>query len=234
MSHSTSHAEHRSGLTLNLARPIEECPISELHGPGTRLAMWVQGCSIKCTESCINPAALVERERYRVDLDRVITQVEARLEGRVDVEGVTILGGEPTDQPLALTHLLRALRSRGLSVMLYSGHTWSKLQRLIVSQPEIGELLSEVDLLIDGPFIDKLYDPNLLWRGSSNQEIRRLTDRYPLNAVNAAPILRGFDLLLTPEGRLHMSGMHNPEASHALEAILLNVARGARRSVDQR
>ena len=209
-------------LTLNLARPIDECPISELHGPGRRLVFWVQGCSVKCTDHCINPAALVDRERYRVEVSHVIESVTQRLYGQEGVEGVTVLGGEPTDQPVALTQLLRALRLNGLSVMLYSGHTWSKLGRRVASAPELGELLSEVDLLIDGPFIDKLYDPSLLWRGSSNQGIRSLTDRYDLDQVRCAPVLRGVDLLLTAEGRLHMSGMHNPSASRALESALLN------------
>ena len=212
-------------LMINLARPISECPISALHGPGERLVMWVQGCSVRCTDNCINPAALVDLDRYLISVEEAIEQARERLRSAPNVEGVTILGGEPTDQPEALSVLLRSLRAEGLGVMLYSGHTWERLQRRMEGNAVLRDLFDEVDLLIDGPFLDKQYDPALLWRGSSNQRIRCLTDRYEAEALSLAPVLRGVDLVLTAEGRLHLSGMHNPEVTSSLEETLLRVAR---------
>jgi anaerobic ribonucleoside-triphosphate reductase activating protein len=180
---------------------------------------------VRCTDNCINPAALVEQDRYLTPVDEAIEQARERLRSAPHVEGVTILGGEPTDQPEALSVLLSALRSEGLGVMLYSGHTWERLQRRMEVSSPLRALFDQVDLLIDGPFLDKRYDPALLWRGSSNQRIRCLTDRYEADALSHAPVLRGVDILLTPEGRLHLSGMHNPEVTHSLEETLLRVAR---------
>lgn len=211
-------------IMLNLARPIMECPISELHGPHKRLVLWVQGCSVNCTENCINPAALSEVIRYPIELAEAIKQIKQRLAGRDDVEGLTILGGEPSDQAGPLSMLLEAVKQDGLGVMLYSGYTLSKLRRLAVSRPEINSLLAQVDLLIDGPFIDKLYDISLLWRGSSNQGIHCLSSRYEASIVEQAPVIRGVDILLSPEGRLHLSGMHNPQLSQDFEQVLQRVA----------
>lgn len=214
----TSH-DHRN-LTLNLARPISESPISTLHGPHKRLVLWVQGCSVNCTDQCINPAALIEEDRYRIDIDQAIREVWNRLEGVDNVEGVTILGGEPSDQAEALAVFLSALRQQGLGVMLYSGYTWTKLQRRMQEDHALQSLLFEVDLLIDGPFIDKHYHSGLLWRGSSNQGIRCLSDRYEAQAIASSPVIRGIDIVLTPEGRLHLSGMHNPTITSDLEKTL--------------
>lgn len=108
--------------------------------------------------------------------------------------------------------------------MLYSGYTLSKLRRLAVDRPEINSLLEQVDLLIDGPFIDKLYDISLLWRGSSNQGIHCLSSRYETSIVEQAPVIRGIDILLSPEGRLHLSGMHNPQLSQNFEQVLQRIA----------
>ena len=207
-------------LTLNLARPILECPISVLHGPQQRLVLWVQGCSVKCTDNCINPAALTDVTRYQITVTEAIKQVKQRLSGRRDVEGVTILGGEPSDQAEALTPFLEALQQQGLGVMLYSGHTLSKLKRLDGDKNHIASLLAQVDLLIDGPYIDKLYDISLLWRGSSNQGIHCLTSRYEKEVLSSPPIIRGIDILLSPEGRLHLSGMHNPQITQDFEQVL--------------
>ena len=219
--HTEQHAED---LLLNLARPIAECPISELHGPYKRLVLWVQGCSVNCTENCINPAALTDVIRYPIKVSEAVKQIKQRIAGRDDVEGLTILGGEPSDQAGPLSALLKEIKQENLGVMLYSGHTLTKLKRLAQDHPEIDHLLAQVDLLIDGPFIDKLYDISLLWRGSSNQGIHGLSSRYEAEIIEHEPVIRGVDILLSPEGRLHLSGMHNPQLTQDFEQVLHRIA----------
>lgn len=88
--------------------------------------------------------------------------------------GITFSGGEPFLQPEPLSLLARKVRGLGKSVFIYSGYTLEELSALARSRPGVAELLRLADTLIDGPYIEKLQDLNLPFRGSSNQrEISR-------------------------------------------------------------
>ncbi len=87
-----------------------------------------------------------------------------------------VTGGEPFEQPEAVGILCRKVRRRGLSVMVFTGWTYERICR---SQDwAVSTLLGQIDILVDGPFIQRLADPGLIWRGSRNQRILFLTDRY--------------------------------------------------------
>ena len=89
---------------------------------------------------------------------------------------MTYLGGEPFAQAEALRTLSRQLRGAGLSTMCFSGHT---LRHLRSSRREDwAGLLAELDLLVDGPYIERLRQTDRRWIGSSNQQVNFLTDRY--------------------------------------------------------
>ena len=86
-------------------------------------------------------------------------------------DGVTLLGGEPTEQAPGVLAVARALRRREprLHLALYSGHT---LEELVAGgDAAVGELLAAVDLLLDGPFVAALADDAGEWRGSRNQRL---------------------------------------------------------------
>jgi len=82
-------------------------------------------------------------------------------------DGVTVLGGEPFFQPVALLALLPELKSRRIHTVVYTGHTLEVLARR--PEPEVREALELTDLLIDGPFVSSLADGAGEWRGSRNQ-----------------------------------------------------------------
>jgi anaerobic ribonucleoside-triphosphate reductase activating protein len=84
-------------------------------------------------------------------------------------DGVTVLGGEPTSQPRGLVALLRALKARGVHVVLYSGYSLEALARR--PEPEVREALALTDLLIDGPYLATLAEGAGEWRGSRNQRL---------------------------------------------------------------
>ena len=84
-------------------------------------------------------------------------------------DGATVLGGEPFSQPLGLAALVRALKRLGLHVVVYTGHTLEALARR--PEPEVGEALKLVDLLVDGPYVAALADRAGEWRGSRNQRL---------------------------------------------------------------
>ena len=154
--------------TVSLARVVER---TDAEGPGTRFAVWVQGCSIRCP-GCFNPQLWTTRGGAATD--------PFELAGRVpdDVDGVTLLGGEPFEQPAALAVFAREVRRRGLSVMAFSGYTLDTLQTRAETDAGTAALLAETDLLIDGPYLRDEPDHERPWVGSRNQGFRTLTERY--------------------------------------------------------
>lgn len=85
---------------------------------------------------------------------------------------MTILGGEPFAQPEGLNALVKALRERNCQhIVCYSGYTLEVLREKAAGQPAIGEVLNEIDVLIDGAFVESLASSAGLWTGSGNQRV---------------------------------------------------------------
>jgi len=140
-------------------------------GPGRRAILWVQGCLMHCP-GCVTP-------RMQPLIDRVWFDVAelAEILGSIrDIEGVTVVGGEPFLQARALAQLFALLRTRcRLTTMVYSGYT---LDSLIASAlASVQRLLGLTDILVDGPYRPEL-DFSQKWRGSENQIIHFLTPTY--------------------------------------------------------
>lgn len=142
-------------------------------GPGTRFVLWTQGCVRQC-KGCMTPMSQ-DRDSGRIirvcDLANIIIQ-----SGR---DGLTISGGEPFLQAEALCELVDLIRTkRDIGIIVYTGYTLDEIQQSKDSY--MCRLLEQIDLLIDGPYIEGLNDGMNL-RGSSNQRVIALTDRYELN-----------------------------------------------------
>ena len=177
-------------VTVNCARPVNVAPLtitragkalppekaelqlrvyrlyhgSLVDGPGRRSEAQVVGCEKFCP-GCYVP----ETHNINGGLALPVSEVVARLlsgEGGPR-DGVTILGGEPFLQPVALAALLRELNTRGQHVTVYSGYTLEELR----ARPEaaVRDALRHTDLLIDGPFVAALAKDAGEWRGSTNQ-----------------------------------------------------------------
>src|SRR5579871_31715 len=107
----------RSDVFLPVARVV---PVTEAEGPGRRFAVWLQGCPLRCP-GCCNPEMLPFFGGERRSVAGLVAAVErSRAEG---VEGITLLGGEPLAHARGCAWLARAVRARGLSVMVFSGFT---------------------------------------------------------------------------------------------------------------
>ena len=145
--------------------------VSYANGPGPRAVVWIQGCCLGC-QGCCNPLTHSHKPRMLLDSQWLAGAILA-LPG---IEGLTISGGEPLEQAAAVGRLCRAVRRGGLSVMLFSGWTYEHIHRC--GNQAVRNLLNQIDILVAGPFIQHLADSHLLWRGSRNQQIRFLTDRY--------------------------------------------------------
>ena len=139
-------------------------------GPGTRFAVWFHGCPRKCP-GCVASEMNESADYCSFTPEELSTRVLAVS----DVEGITISGGEPFAQDVeSMGAFLSAVRDADLSVMAYTGYLREELE----SDAGKRALLRYVDILVDGPYVES-EDHGELWRGSANQRIHCLTDRYP-------------------------------------------------------
>lgn len=211
----------RASHALRLAHGLDFLAVTLHNGPGFRIALWTQGCRTRCTTQCLNPLFLPEDRGFVFPVDEIVAAVERVVERAVNtVEGVTILGGEPTDQLGPLVGLLAALGRRGLGTMVYTGRTREELAAL----PDPGEaaLLGVTDLLKSGPFVPELRDPALAWRGSSNQRLECLSDRYTPEILARAfeAQRKAFSIRIGPDGRVTVSGLQSRPAAARIERLL--------------
>ena len=163
-------------------------------GPGTRFVVWVQGCLQRCP-GCIAPDAR-PLDGGRIETVDSLAEIILSVP---DLEGLTLSGGEPFLQAEALARLVRTVRAtRDLGVIVYTGYLLEDLRAGCL--PHADELLAVTDLLIDGPYIDELND-NAALRGSSNQRIIQLTERYrEVLSMYGKPGARDTELLYTENG----------------------------------
>lgn len=167
-------------MRLNLARTL---PRSAANGPGERFVLWVQGCPLACP-GCWNPDTWAFQRRDLRSVDDLASTILAT-EG---IEGVTFTGGEPFAQARALTALAERVRPAGLSVFAFTGYELDELTR-----PEHRSLLAVIDVVVVGRYVAAQGRTGLAWRGSTNQRVRFLSDRY-------GPA----DMAEAPEAELHM------------------------------
>jgi anaerobic ribonucleoside-triphosphate reductase activating protein len=146
--------------------------ITECEGPGRRFALWVQGCAIRCA-GCCNPHFFSARGGERVAVSVLIEEIGA-IAG--EIEGITLLGGEPFDQTEALAELARAVRELGLSVVTFTGYRLEDLRTR--GSAAVDALIVATDLLVDGPYDATQPEPTRRWVGSRNQRFHFLSDRY--------------------------------------------------------
>ena len=145
-------------------------PETEAEGPGRRFAVWFQGCPLRCP-GCCNPEFLP----FQGGIKRPVSDLVSAL-AVADVEGISLLGGEPFAHAVAAAELAKATRERNLSVMIYSGYTLQEIRER--KEPAVAELLSLTDVLVDGPYLRDQPETKRRWVGSANQIVHFLTDRY--------------------------------------------------------
>ena len=134
-------------------------------GPYNRYILWVQGCNRHC-DGCI------AKDSWDMSggTEIAVGELENEILSTENIEGVTISGGEPFLQAEELCTLLKAVKAkRDLGVIVYTGYKFAEIKD--------SPLTALCDLIIDGEYIDGLND-NLSLRGSSNQNVIEITDRY--------------------------------------------------------
>lgn len=156
-------------MLLRIARTVAR---TEAEGPGARFAVWTQGCPLRCP-GCCNPEMFAERGGVETEVASLLEAVAAQGD---EIEGITLLGGEPFAQASGCAELAAAVRSRGLSVVVFSGYTLEELRAS--PDPGVARLLAATDLLFDGRFERERPEPRRRWIGSANQRAHFLSERY--------------------------------------------------------
>jgi len=106
------------------------------------------------------------------ELVPVATLAEKLLDPTFERDGVSILGGEPFAQAEGLLALVRELRHRNCQhILCYSGYTLEMLKVKAKQQSAISEILADIDMLIDGAYVEALADGAGVWTGSRNQRV---------------------------------------------------------------
>lgn len=175
-------------------------------GPGVRAALFLQGCSLACN-GCHN----LDAQPFTPRLVTTVNAILAWLSKKRDLRGVTLSGGEPFEQACALAAMCREVRRLGCDVIAYSGFLREQLEAGV--RPHSEELLGEIDVLIDGPFLADR-SGRLALRGSSNQRVHRLTGRVAGEELRSAPVVEWAGT----EGSAEISGFHLCQMDRLLRA----------------
>jgi anaerobic ribonucleoside-triphosphate reductase activating protein len=120
------------------------------------------------------------------------------------IEGVTFLGGEPMLQAKGLSVVAKRCKEIGLSVVVFTGYTLEYLQKNPMAG--VSELISAIDILVDGAYVSTKPETKRNWVGSTNQEFHYLTDRYHPGIEFDPKYPHGFELRLFNDGTLRTNG----------------------------
>jgi anaerobic ribonucleoside-triphosphate reductase activating protein len=148
--------------TIRIAGIVNE---SIVDGPGIRYTIFVQGCAHKC-KGCQNPQTHDFNGGKLVKIDDIINDIKQYKY----IDGITLSGGDPFSQPKQCAKLLKLIKEEtGLNVWCYTGFTFEELMRM--QSDDIKEMLENIDVLVDGRYVEELSSLELRFRGSSNQRI---------------------------------------------------------------
>ena len=181
-------------------------------GPGTRAAIWVQGCNLRCP-GCISPEWLPFKAAIQLTPEQIVNRLLLD-----EITGLTVSGGEPMEQARALVEfILLARQRRDLNVICFTGYRYETL----LNKPAITgvpNLLQLVDVLVDGPYIREKNNSVGL-RGSTNQRIIHLTEK--LHGYELENQARQVEFRID-DGSFTMVGIPTPGIASVLTEIFVD------------
>lgn len=161
---------------------IEDVSLS--NGPGVRVCLYTQGCPFHC-KNCFNPETwdyMGGKALEEKDLATLFEYCDHDY-----IKGLSILGGEPLiyQNIFDLSRIVLKFKDNfpDKSVWIWTGYTWEDLQERYKGNHAFETLLSKVDIIIDGPFVEELKDPSLKWKGSSNQRTIDVQKTLQANSI---------------------------------------------------
>ena len=144
-----------------MIRDLDILEDTMVDGPGFRTSIYCSGCGHHCP-GCHNPQSWNFDGGREMSTEEIMKIIEAD-----PYANVTFSGGDPMYQAVGFAELAREIHKRtNKDIWCYTGFTFESL-----INHDQRELLEQIDVLVDGPFIEKLRDTDLLFRGSSNQRL---------------------------------------------------------------
>ncbi|WP_369311471.1 4Fe-4S single cluster domain-containing protein [Providencia rettgeri] len=187
-------------------------PITTL-GPGKRVGIWFQGCSLRC-KGCLSPDTWHEKESY-FTVAQLIEHIQQWLPF---ADGITISGGEPFEQPDALYTLIREIKQQFHGdILVYSGYEWEAIKACVE------RMTPYIDALISEPFKVEL-PQTLVLRGSDNQQLHLFTplgkEVFKQYQRTRTPEDKKLDLAFDEHGRLFIAGIPERDDMQRLSQLL--------------
>ncbi len=149
-------------------RVLDIIPGTSVDGPGLRTSIYFAGCKHQCP-GCHNPQSWDFNGGREMTIPEIVAEVERH------GFNVTFSGGDPLYQLPAITELAKALRAEDYTIWCYTGFLYEEL----VAKANCSALFEQLEVLVDGPFVEQKRDISLLFRGSSNQRLIDLRKSTP-------------------------------------------------------
>jgi len=182
-----------------------------LFGPGRRLLLFCQGCSIHCA-GCIN------QHLWKFGVGNNMTTGEI-LQLLVDVDGITLHGGEPLDQATGIFDLIKAVKSIGKNVILFTGYKKKEL----IQKAQV-KAWNMADIVISGRYDSGKRNINLQFRGSTNQRVYThpgILKDYTVQDGKSIAIFR-----INENGKVEGRGFRNRELQELVNELKTTVNKG--------
>ncbi len=145
---------------INIASIVND---SVVDGPGLRIAIFSQGCPHACL-GCHNPQSHSFDKNTLISVDEIYKIIRANSL----CKGITFTGGEPLCQPEPFYNLAKMLKPFGYEIACYSGY---RFEEILAADSMQQALLAEIDVLIDGRYVEAMRNLNLRFKGSENQRV---------------------------------------------------------------
>lgn len=153
----------KNDFTLRLLMTYKETIVD---GIGLRYSLYFAGCSHACP-GCHNEYSWNPNHGNILTYEK-LEEIAKEINENTLLDGITISGGDPLFNPTDMLKVLKFLKAKtGKNIWLYTGYTIEQLREDELRK----KCLKYVDVLVDGRFVKELYNPNIKFRGSSNQRI---------------------------------------------------------------
>ncbi|MFI3262146.1 MAG: anaerobic ribonucleoside-triphosphate reductase activating protein [Rikenellaceae bacterium] len=144
-------------------------PETIVDGEGIRYSIYLAGCKHRC-KGCQNPKSW--NPEYGVPFtEKLLQKIISEILSNPILDGITLSGGDPFYNPEELLILAKRLKEETkMNIWCYTGYTYEE----ITANEDLSKVLPYLDVLVDGPYIIELNDPEIRFRGSKNQRIIKL------------------------------------------------------------
>ena len=174
-----------------------------LYGPGKRLLLFTQGCSLRC-KGCTNQHLWEFGKGIDVTIEEILNQC-------TDLDGITLHGGEPLDQANVLVELIKKLKQQGKTVILFTGYIFKELNKVQK------QAWTSSDMVISGRYEEQNRNIYLQFRGSTNQKVFTHKGKYKDYKIEDGQTVA--ILSFNEQGEMQSRGFRTDELEQLLNEI---------------